>query len=334
MEWTLNMNITITFVVTYIVIARKLFLYRISGSCWLLLWKIFLLRLLCPFTPELQLKNASLGNSMVTLLQKQEKLLPVFDSFILKIIWFIGAIGVAGCFIGFHLAKRRQYCMALPVNEIYFENWKQSHVLKRKFEIRESDRIAIPLTYGIIKPVILLPARRNLKHEQLDFVLEHEFIHIKRWDVLLKWILVFVCSIYWYHPFIWIMYLFVNRDIELTCDETLFKHRTHEHMKSYLNLLILLEEKKSEKEFLCSAFCKHPIEERIRVMTKTKKEKKRLLSRMIICLLVILMVGITTKYSFPKNNTHSNLPSIVGHDEEQAFEILHEHGFSAFIENP
>ena len=77
--------------------------------------------------------------------------------------------------------------MALPVKGIYFEEWKKSHSLKRKVEIRESDRIAAPLTYGLIRPVILLPAQhKNMKERSLGFVLEHEFIHIKHLDVLLK----------------------------------------------------------------------------------------------------------------------------------------------------
>ena len=42
-----------------------------------------------------------------------------------------------------------------------------------------SDKIGAPLTYGILRPVILLPQDTNwANEEELSFVLAHEFVHI------------------------------------------------------------------------------------------------------------------------------------------------------------
>ncbi len=349
MEWILIMNITVGIVVPCIVAVRKLFIYRIPGRTWLLLWKILILRLLCPFTFELQFKNVDVCRNVADILWLQEKIETSGDNMLLssadeimKIIWLIGGIVIAGIFIGSHLIKRRLYCMALPVKGEKIEEWKQSHPLKRRVEIKESDRIAVPLTYGLIRPIILLPVHRNIKERSLQFVLEHEFIHIKHLHVLLKWIVVLICSVYWYNPLIWVMYSFVNRDIELSCDEVLLKHQTPEYRKEYLNILINLEEKKANREILCSSFCKYPIEERIRVMVKTEKEKPKniLLALFIASLILVLNIGTTAKAEIvssydenkadviKRNEISGEIPNIIGYDEETACEILWKQGFS------
>ncbi len=352
MEWILNRNIMIGAVVLCIVAARTIFIYRIPGNTWLLLWKILILQLLCPFKLELRLRNINVNKNVVNILPLQDKmrlsdqnvLLSSADE-IIKIIWLIGAIVIAGIFIGSHLVRRRLYCMALPVKGIYFEEWKESHFLRRKVKIKESDRVAIPLTYGVIRPVILLPAHRDIEERHLAFMLEHEFIHIRHMDVLLKWILVFICSIYWYNPLIWVMYFFVNRDVELSCDEFLLRHQNSGYKKEYLSALVNLEEKKAERGVLCSSFCKYPIEERIKVMVKTGKEPSRriLLSMLIVCLITILSIGTMaraeTAYSYDKikldvtgrNEVLGGIPNIIGYDEGKTREVLEKQGFSYII---
>lgn len=383
MDWIFIMNRMVVIVVPCIVAFRKIFLYRIPGRTWMLLWEILIFRLLCPFTLKLQFKNMDVSSNAAGIFRLQEKiglpgghmLLSSADE-IMKIIWLIGAIAIAGAFIRSHLVNRKLYCMALPVKGVYFEEWKKSHSLKRKVEIRKSDRIAGPLTYGFIKPVILLPAHtlsddslptpagaciagcpsdcgprpiryRNMEERSLELVLEHEFIHIKHLDVLLKWILVLICSVYWYNPLIWVMYFFVDRDMELSCDEALLKNQTPEYKKEYLRLLISFEEKKTKRESLCSSFCKYPIEERIRVMVKTEKENSKsiLISLLIVCLITILNLGITTKaeavysYDAPEtdaincNEESGDVPNVIGMDLESASETLRKHGFSYYEES-
>ena len=355
MEWMIKTNAAVAVVVPCIVIARRLLLYRIPGKTWLYLWKILILRLLCPFSIELRLKNADIYGYIgyiadafdlreKTKLPDSYALLSPADGMI-KVIWLIGVIGIAGTFIGAHLKKRKLYCMALPVEGVYFEEWKKSHSLKRRVEIKESVRIAAPLTYGVIRPVILLPACKDIEEKNLAFVLEHEFIHIKHLDVLFKWVLVLSCSVYWYNPLIWAMYFFANRDIELSCDETVLKHQTLGYRKAYLNVLIDLEEKKAEREALYSPFCKYPTEERIRVMMKTEKEKTNgmLLALTMVSLIAILNIGTAVKtergsfYNEDRTDVSGcgeesgEIPGLISCDEEYACKMLRIKGFSYIV---
>ncbi len=60
--------------------------------------------------------------------------------------------------------------------------------------------------------------------EHIQYILEHEFIHIKRFDAVTKLLLITAVSLHWFNPFVWVMYILLNRDIELACDETVIKH--------------------------------------------------------------------------------------------------------------
>lgn len=69
-------------------------------------------------------------------------------------------------------------------------------------QIRQSDRIRAPLTYGVFSPVILVPKETNWTDE-----------------TQLKYILTVAVCLHWFNPFVWVMYVLANRDIELSCDE-------------------------------------------------------------------------------------------------------------------
>ena len=334
MEKILLMNLTITLVVPCILLTRKLFLYHVSGRTWLFLWKILIFGLLCPFAFEIPLKNTIISKNASEFLQLQSQIqqscrniVPSSSGNLLKIIWLVCGLLIAGIFIGSHWLNTRTYKMALPVDGEFFEQWKRAHCLRRKIEIRKSDRIRIPLTYGIIKPVILLPTHKKMPEERLEAILEHEFIHIKCFDILLKWILVLLCSLYWYNPLIWVMYLFANRDMELSCDEAVLKHHSSEYRKSYLLTLLDLEERNTKPKFFCSSFCKYPTEERIKVMIKRKKSttKSIFFALLIFSMVIILNMGISA-------GAGGNIPGITGLNEEQAQQALQKYGFSFITE--
>jgi beta-lactamase regulating signal transducer with metallopeptidase domain len=119
------------------------------------------------------------------------------------VVWLIGLSACALFFLIMHLWWRREYKTALPVDNKFVRVWQQDHPTRRKVEIRQSDRIATPLTYGIFRPVILLPKATDWTQEtRLRYILTHEFVHIRRFDTLMKLLLVAaVCvhgSILWY----------------------------------------------------------------------------------------------------------------------------------------
>ncbi|HBK59723.1 MAG TPA: peptidase M56, partial [Firmicutes bacterium] len=167
------------------------------------------------------------------------------------------------------------------------------HPLRRSVQIRQSDRIKAPLTYGVFRPVILFPKKTDWTDEtKLPYILTHEFTHIRRFDTLAKLVLTAAVCVHWFNPFVWAMYVLVNRDIELSCDETVVRTFGETMKSAYALTLIGLEEEKNRHTFLVNSFGKNAIEERIVSIMKIKKT-----SLMGILLALTLAIGMVTVFA-------------------------------------
>ncbi len=76
--------------------------------------------------------------------------------------------------------------------------------IRRKVEIWISNRADSPLTFGFLKPVILLPvaALNNLSTQQVEAILLHEISHIRRNDYLVHLISRILSTMMFFNPFI------------------------------------------------------------------------------------------------------------------------------------
>ncbi|AHV95718.1 M56 family metallopeptidase [Paenibacillus sabinae] len=214
-------------------------------------------------------------------------------------VWLVGFTLCALFLIIPHLRYRKIYKMAVPIRNDFIRKWQHSNLLWRDVQIRQLDNISTPLTYGIFRPVVLLPKNLDYDEEkQLALILTHEFTHIKRFDTLKKWILATSVCVHWFNPFVWIMYIFANRDIELFCDETVIR-KFGENMKpTYARALVRLEEKKIGLSPMISSFSKNSTEERIISIMKTKRitiTTTLLAIGLVVCVVVIFATSALDK---------------------------------------
>jgi carboxyl-terminal processing protease len=92
--------------------------------------------------------------------------------------------------------------------------------LKRPVRLVRSLRREIPMTWGIVRPVILLPAdSKGWSEERLTMVLLHELAHVKRWDCLTQLVARSSCVIYWFNPLSWLALGRVRVEQEQACDD-------------------------------------------------------------------------------------------------------------------
>jgi TonB family protein len=71
-------------------------------------------------------------------------------------------------------------------------------------DLRLSEDVASPVTFGFLKPVILLPtAFPDLNPSTQEAILAHEFLHVRRRDWLLTLVEELVRAAFWFHPAIW-----------------------------------------------------------------------------------------------------------------------------------
>jgi beta-lactamase regulating signal transducer with metallopeptidase domain len=77
--------------------------------------------------------------------------------------------------------------------------------LTRQVELRIARGPAVPMTWGTLKPKILLPAEAwEWPFERRRLVLLHELAHVARRDSLSRSLASLVCALYWFHPGAWL----------------------------------------------------------------------------------------------------------------------------------
>ena len=311
----LKMSLSASILILAIVIIRALALHKLPKKTFLVLWGIALCRLLIPISIQSRfsvytvfdmLKNkfsvadtSFMGIAAPNIAMTTGKISSTLANTTtvsvspIMVIWIIGLSVCALFFLVTHFRCRREYKTALPIDNKLVKDWQQEHPTRRKVKIRQSDKIAAPLTYGILCPVVLLPKKTDWADEsRLRYILTHEFVHIKRVDTLIKLLLAAALCVHWFNPFVWVMYVLANRDIELSCDETVIRTFGETMKSAYALTLIGLEEKKSRLTPLVNNFSKNIIEERIVSIMKMKKAS---LGGIILAL--ALVVGTTTVFA-------------------------------------
>ena len=209
-----------------------------------------------------------------------------------SIVWIAGALLCAAFFAVAYCKCRREFRMSLPVDNRFTRRWLAEHPLRRRLAIRQSDRVSSPLTFGVLRPVILMPKAADWTDERaLSYVLEHEFVHIQRFDALSKLLLIAAACVHWFNLLVWAMYVLANRDLELSCDETVVR-RFGGARASYARVLIGMEAERSGFAPLCNHFSRTAIEERITAIMKTKK-----ITFLSLLLAAALIAGTVTVFA-------------------------------------
>ncbi len=92
--------------------------------------------------------------------------------------------------------------------------------IKKNVTLWFSNSIKSPVTFGFLKPVILLPVSliNNISTQQAELIILHELIHIKSKDYLLNWFLLAMETIYFFNPFIKITADKLKLEREKNCD--------------------------------------------------------------------------------------------------------------------
>jgi beta-lactamase regulating signal transducer with metallopeptidase domain len=90
----------------------------------------------------------------------------------------------------------------------------------RECELRLCERDTGPITWGIFRPIILLPRTAlTWPRERLHAVLLHELAHIRRRDSLANMISHATCALYWPNPLVWIAAARLRREAEIAADD-------------------------------------------------------------------------------------------------------------------
>jgi HEAT repeat protein/beta-lactamase regulating signal transducer with metallopeptidase domain len=92
--------------------------------------------------------------------------------------------------------------------------------LARRVTLLETDRIKVPVVFGVSRPRLMLPSQAKLwPRERLRAIFIHELGHVKRHDILFLFLAKLACAMYWFNPLVWIMERNLFLASECACDD-------------------------------------------------------------------------------------------------------------------
>ena len=223
----------------------------------------------------------------------------VFD-IVIPCLW----IGMIGILIVSYLWKRRKM-NRLRVSDLLtnerildiFEKSKKELGIKKEIVLINQKEISSPAIYGITDTKIFLNEEdlKNKTDKEIQYILMHELSHYKGKDLIINCILNLLRMIYWFNPFLYVLFKRIRQDIELKADANVLKHLRPEENKAYaMTIINALRDrlyKSYEQEVLNLAGVESDTERRIYMIKFFPKFKAKPFRITIISLILIVMIG-------------------------------------------
>ena len=113
-----------------------------------------------------------------------------------------------------------------------------------RVRVYTSKDIGSPLVVGALLPRILLPANLDFADTDfVDYIVEHELTHVRRFDNALKFISALAVCVHWFNPVVWLLHRAICRDIELSCDEAVLASFGEERKSNYVRVMVSAAER-------------------------------------------------------------------------------------------
>ncbi|MEX2117972.1 MAG: M56 family metallopeptidase [Pirellulales bacterium] len=122
------------------------------------------------------------------------------------------------------LSRRvRQAAEPGPLPLARFQRLCRELRMPRGARLLVASNVASPVAFGILRPTVLLPSSlaATLSEPDLDTVLAHELIHLRRGDAWINWAQHLVCIAWWFHPVAWLVSRSLRKLREDCCDDLL-----------------------------------------------------------------------------------------------------------------
>lgn len=168
--------------------------------------------------------------------------------------------------------------------------------VRRNVQLRQSTADLAPLTWGALRPVLLVPAEANAwSDERRRLVLLHELAHVRRWDWLTQLVAHVACTVYWFNPLVWWAARQMRIERERACDDLVLASgaRASDYAQELLALAAGLSESQVSA-LVAVPMARHgALEDRLRGILDNRRQRAAL-TRTAVSLGVTLAVAAIT----------------------------------------
>lgn len=229
---------------------------------------------------------------------------------ILFVVWQLGMILILGfniIFYMFYVRSLNKHNISADQQEIELLN----NLLEGKNTLRlyKNGIAETPILIGFFHPAVILPDKKY-EDMQLRNILMHEITHVKRYDIFVKWLFIFVGAIHWFNPLVHFVHREMNKACELACDESVIKRFDIREMQQYGDTLIAVAADSIRKMPLSITMFedKKNLKERLGAIMKYKKHSKRkvIAASVILVTIVCAVLGFSTLHSVENEHNYAD----------------------------
>lgn len=165
-----------------------------------------------------------------------------------------------------------------------FERGRRKLGIQKKVSIYLSRHIAVPLTIGFVRPFVLFPFAyvNRLNSDQVEAILLHELVHIKRQDFLCNLFKVAIETVLFFNPFIWALSKVIAREREHACDDQVLQQLGTP--MNYARALVELEELRMNSApalSMAATGTKNQLFQRIKRMTNMESNQRNIRQQLV-----------------------------------------------------
>lgn len=179
---------------------------------------------------------------------------------------------------------------------------------------------------GIIRPRIYLSEK--ITGQDMEYVMAHERVHIKRRDYLIKPLYYLLCSVYWFNPLMWLSFYLMTKDMEVSCDEAVIRNMSPENRKQYSYLLLSLSASRRGNLGQYTAFSIGTIRDRICSVMRYKKPTVAMGFVMVLVLALAGCGAVSSPEAESATETFKNPDSGIYVEQMQKVSDLTENGIN------
>lgn len=287
--------------------------YLLTVICELIIFIWFIVSFINNLFPGNHSSPAKIFTQVIPSLNKD-----LASSQVLPILSFTYLVVLTGMLfkwlINFYHTQKTYRHNVVPF-ETQWQQWIEQKArqlnIKKTIKIFVTNHVHVPLTIGMLKPVILLPVAiaNYLTVEELETILLHELAHIKRADYLINILLSLVETVLYFNPFIFYFRKIIKKERENICDdEVLLQYCSPVQYAESLLKVAKFSLNKKEIAFAMSAANNHhqQLLQRIQRITKTEvKQKNSLLLIFSATLLITAFAALSLLY-IPSSSSHNS----------------------------
>lgn len=267
-----------------ILLIRKFLNKNAFKSSSIILWALLFAYLICPYQILIRIEEFNSNkvfNFILYILSYIDSVIRLMSQKTSYVLYPINRYIVTVIILCYVLYKYIKFDKIMEDSQIIHDNkcidYIKSFKLRRTVSIYINNNLKTPVTYGLLKPKIILQSYILDDEELLKYVMMHELTHIKRFHILFNHIVNLVACVFWCNPLLIVSLKYLEQDIEIFTDKEVISRLgdTLKSRKDYCKSMFQLMSNSIKRDYVSLKL--NPNLERMIIMKNYKKNNTRLI---------------------------------------------------------